>query len=264
MRKKIEMSFFVSLILFLPLLAQGNADEKEEVPHWLTEGKTPTLYYSKSASSKKQPLTRMHTGFGSLLVSTDEGYYSSSTSGDVEPPFLNAKHSFIGNLQAFVSFINSDGRSKIISAVPLEYSSISTAENPSLSTVGIVHLNEKGIVGKKNVKSGWVNMYTSGSYTNTSTGKSEEIRFDGVSFWVNEGGDNWWDFEVKKASVAGQETEVTAKIEQVTTGINRPVIIIVEGKYKLVPRVISLSEITFVEEKRPPQKQKATIKSKKK
>ena len=117
--------------------------------------------------------------------------------------------------------------------------------------VGNVYLNEKGIVQNENAKSGWINYIAYGRYTDSSSGKYEKIEFEGVSFWVNRGGKNWWDFKVNKALTIsdGKEIDILPEIEQIEPGVNRPVIKVF-GKYKLVPRIVSLGDITFVEEKK--------------
>jgi len=142
-------------------------------------------------------------------------------------------------------------KSQILGAVAMDFDR-NTNKGSSLSSVGPVSF-QNGFVGGKNAKSGWVNISAIGYYTDPATGAEVEIVLSGVSFWVNQGGKNWWDFEVKKAYLKSDKTKevnVTAKIEKAPKGGNRPVVI-VEGKYKLVAVAKSLDQVYFEAEKKP-------------
>jgi len=140
---------------------------------------------------------------------------------------------------------------EILSVVTLDYNR-KTGEGGLLSTLGPVKLNNQGMIEGDKGKSGWVTINTWGAYIDKTTKTKQKILLKGVSFWVNKGGKNWWDFEVQGAYLdgnEGKELTIETKVEQIEVGINRP-IIIVEGKYKLVPVVLSLNNITFSEEEK--------------
>ena len=137
---------------------------------------------------------------------------------------------------------------KILGVVTLDYDR-ETGEGGPLSTLGPVRLNNLGIIEGNKGKSGWITINTWGTYTDKTTKTTQKVLLKSVSFWVNKGGKNWWDFEVQEAYLEGKGKKLTieTKIEQIEPGINR-LVIILEEKYKLVPVVRSLNDITFSEE----------------
>ena len=137
----------------------------------------------------------------------------------------------------------------VLACVALDYDR-KTRDGSALSTLGTVSLNEKGIIEGDKGKSGWITMNTIGSYIDDSTKARREVTLSGVSFWVNGGGDNWWDFEVQSIHPAdnpSQPLKFETKIEDVKAGQNRPVVLL-EGKYKLVPSG-GLNTLSFEQEK---------------
>lgn len=211
--------------------------QSKQVLHVTTEEISPGIYKSKSPEGKPITLMKLKTNPQNL-----------ASSWDTSPAFENIKHSFVGNMYEYVRARSSDGHSKIIAAVHVNYNP-EAQKHPSLSTAGIVQLNEKGIVEGKNAKSGWVKIPTWGSYTNASTGEIVKIELN-VSFWINEGGKNWLSFMINKASLRAKQkvNNIWLQMEQLARRINQPVILI-DGKYKLVPNIHSLGDITFVEER---------------
>lgn len=138
---------------------------------------------------------------------------------------------------------------EVLSCVAIDYDR-NTGKGSPLSTLGTVKLNEKGFIEGVKGKSGWVMINTWGNYTDDTTGMTKKVKLIGVSFWVNKGGTNWWDFEVQMVNPEDDPKEnlpFETKIEDIKPGENRPVIIL-QGKYKLVP-VGSLNSVSFQEEK---------------
>ncbi|MBM3321680.1 MAG: hypothetical protein FJY73_13540 [Candidatus Eisenbacteria bacterium] len=174
-----------------------------------------------------------------------------ATAWKTSPMFENTRHVFVGEMTTFIRAMSQDGRAKVISAAHPSYDP-SAMTNPPLSGVGVVYLDDKGIVKGDNAKSGWLDMVAWGKYTNRTTGKTEDVKFTGVSFWVNRSGRNWWQFRVAGAVSQGENAEsleISTHMEELGGGTKRPVIL-VEGKYRLIPQVTSLGDITFVEHRK--------------
>jgi len=133
---------------------------------------------------------------------------------------------------------------EILSVVTLDYDR-KTGQGGPLSTLGDVTLNNLGIIEGDKGKSGWVNIDTWAEYEDEA-GKVYELALRGVSFWVNKGGRNWFDFEVASVVRAedGEELQFTTGIESAKAGSNQP-FVLVERRYKLVPVVNSLQNIGF-------------------
>lgn len=210
----------------------GTSVEAGELPHRTTKQVAPSVYDSVSDKVQVQSKLKIDPSTGKATM-------------DDSPMFEGTTHTFVGEIYEFVRAV-SDGLPAIISATHPEYD-LNSKTNPLLSTVGIVHLGEKGFVKGTNAKSGWINMCALGKYTNAATGESERIIFDGITFWVNKGGENWLDFTVKNALVGenfSKEVKFTTGIEEVSPGVNRPFIKVMD-RYKLYPNIVSLTEITF-------------------
>lgn len=112
-----------------------------------------------------------------------------------------------------------------------------------------VYLNEKGITADRQSKSGWVNLDAWGTYKDNN-GLDKKVLLKKICFWVNDGGKNWLDFSVEKALLDGKDSTpitVATKLEKLSEEENRPVIIL-DGTYKLIPRLRSLSNMTLVQE----------------
>lgn len=113
-----------------------------------------------------------------------------------------------------------------------------------------MRLDDKGITSDRLSKSGWINMDTWGEYKDDK-GVENKVLLKNVCFWVNDGGKNWWDFTVEKALQDGKNNQpvtMATKVETLSKEENRPVVIL-GGKYKLVPRLNSLNDIIFVQER---------------
>lgn len=104
-------------------------------------------------------------------------------------------------------------------------------------------LDNNGFLKNDTGKSGWVNMDTIGHYTDSS-GKTHNLKLIDVSFWVNKGGKNWWDFEVGAVETEdGRPVPFEALVKK--SGSNGRLVLLVEGQYTLVPVVRDLGHITF-------------------
>jgi hypothetical protein len=146
------------------------------------------------------------------------------------------------------TFAQPDSTSRIISIARLDYN-WKTGEGSGLSGI-TMYLNNLGICGDKEAKSGWINIDTWGYYTD-ATGKEKKVLLKKVCFWINDGGKNWWDFTINKALLNGMEEKpiiFSTKIEKLSEDKNQPIVII-EGKYKLVPVVSDLYQIVFKQKK---------------
>jgi hypothetical protein len=151
------------------------------------------------------------------------------------------------------TYAQADSTPQVVSIAKLDYN-WKTGEGSGLSGI-TMYLNNLGICGDKEAKSGWINIDTWGFY-NDANGKENKVLLKKVCFWVNSGGNNWWVFSVDKALLMGLAEKpliFSTKIEKLSEDKNRPIILI-EGKYKLIPVVTSLDNIVF--------KQKPVVKNK--
>jgi hypothetical protein len=129
---------------------------------------------------------------------------------------------------------------KVVAAAPLQ-------DGGSLNGL-TVSINNRGIVTGDNAKSGWISINTSGQYIDKNTHQRVDLAINGVSFWVNRGGENWWNFSVQEVKVKGSQTgyPFITRIDRLGNG-NTPVLVI-NGRYELVP-VGSLNSMTFQQSK---------------
>lgn len=117
--------------------------------------------------------------------------------------------------------VNSDVTGEIISAVALDYDRNANQTNQSTSLVGKTFtLGGFGIVADKKMKSGWVNINTKASYIIAQSKGDDEIhtlKLRGVSFWVNDNGNNWFDFEIKNIidTNTGKQLHFTTRTEKI-------------------------------------------------
>jgi hypothetical protein len=149
-------------------------------------------------------------------------------------------------MKEFVSATTPDGATKIISAAALDYDA-KTMQGATLSEVGQVVFNERGIVQGRKAKSGWLNVPK--RYKDLVPGKSE-LELTGVNLWVNDGGKNWLSFSVDKASLDHEDVPVSTGIERLAAGTNRPFVLI-DGKYKLVVTYVDMEGVLTLA--RPPR-----------
>ena len=104
-------------------------------------------------------------------------------------------------------------------------------------------LDRNGFLKNDTGKSGWVNMDTVGNYTD-SAGTVHNLKLIDVSFWVNKGGKNWWDFEVGAVETEdGRPVQFEALVKK--SGSNGRLVLLIAGQYTLVPVVRDLGYITF-------------------
>jgi len=178
--------------------------------------------------------------FAPVLV----GFCIASTAAQAQM-FENCIHNFEGNMRLFVRSVTADETGQIIAAANPDYDR-DTKQGSPLSAVGKVTLDEHGIVTGSNAKSGWVNVATIGMYLDES-GAICELTLQGVSFWVDEGGKNWWDFEVGKVVRDRDKKELTftAGIQPSSRGDNLP-FLLVDGRHKLITHLRTLQGVYFV------------------
>jgi hypothetical protein len=156
----------------------------------------------------------------------------------IEPSYLGKNLVFIGNITNFVGAASPDMRSRTINAASLSYDP-SVQVNPPLADLGVVALNDSGIVKSDTAKSGWINWTCTVKFDDS--GRTRTARIENISFWVNRGGENWLSFligkahEVRTDGTLGAEVPVTAKLEQ--DGANGSVTILVEDKYLFRPSI---------------------------
>ena len=131
-----------------------------------------------------------------------------------------------------------------------------TGRGSDLSTLGAVKLGSRGIIEGNQGKSGWITIDTTGSYVDATTGARIGLLIKGVSFWVNEGGGNWWDFEVGQVVLARNtaiEVPYAVSVEKLspwarlTTGSRNIPVLTIRNKYRLAPAG-NLNNITFKQE----------------
>ena len=107
-----------------------------------------------------------------------------------------------------------------------------------------VDIESKGVMGKQ-VRSGWINIYPPvATLTDLVPGKSVDLKLEGVSFWINDNGNNWLSFEVSKVLLDNQEVTAKTGIEQISPTVNRPYILI-NAKYRVVVTLLDLETISF-------------------
>jgi hypothetical protein len=133
---------------------------------------------------------------------------------------------------------------EVISAVTMNYDR-SSGKGDDLSTAGPVTFGRTGIVVGSNAKSGWVNWSTKGVHLGED-GRLSQVRMLGVSFWVNQDGHNWFDFEVARviSDTDSSELPFTTGIEATKSG--RLPFVQIQGGDKLRPHLITLNFIFFV------------------
>ena len=159
-------------------------------------------------------------------------------------------------MTTYVAAVDGKG-AEVIAAAATDYDRVTRKGSP-LRTAGAVGLDDKGIVVGDNAKSGWINVPTWGRYTKPGASVPQYVVLQGVSFWINMCGKHWSDFEVKRALLANLNQDgtidPTSQVVSVSIGMkesaqlgNQPVVVI-DGKYNLVPDVRSLLNIFFVEE----------------
>jgi hypothetical protein len=104
---------------------------------------------------------------------------------------------FLGDMTSYVGVSGSpDRRSRIINVASLDYDP-SRTDNPPLAALGVIALNETGIVKSDRAKTGLINWVS--RLTFNDDGRSRTIFLTDITCWVNRGGDNWIWFSVGKA-----------------------------------------------------------------
>jgi HEAT repeat protein len=156
---------------------------------------------------------------------------------------------FQGDMSAFIGVVGSkDFRSRIINVTSLDYD-ISKKVNPPLSALGVVALNESGIVKSGTAKTGWIN-WTS-TLTFNDAGRSRTIQLRDITFWVNRGGENWLSFSIGGAREMDSDgktlgDEIPVAVSMDNDGANRAVTIRVDNKYEFHPAIWDDQTLVFV------------------
>jgi hypothetical protein len=165
-----------------------------------------------------------------------------------DPMFCGKNIRFEGNMTSFVGIAGSqDLRSRIINVAATNFD-MAKNNNPPLSSLGVVPLNEFGIVKSDSAKSGWINW--GARLTLEENGQTRKFWLQDISFWLNRGGDNWLSFSVGKVReynpdrTLGAEVPVTISLEQ--NGPNHTVTLKLLEKYLFHPKIKDDSTIIFV------------------
>jgi hypothetical protein len=183
---------------------------------------------------------------GGMLFGLMSGYVRPAEA-DLGPMFCNVTQNFSGEMTDFIPVrgeqlgngqVKSDAR--IISVVALDYNS-KNQTGGKLKALGPVIIGANCIVKGRSAKSGWV------SYNTLARFDKNSPIFDvvGVSFWVNDGGQNWWDFSLEKVirQDNGQSITFTSGIEKRAKGGNLPFIMV--NGHKMYPTSLVLDRIVF-------------------
>jgi hypothetical protein len=117
-----------------------------------------------------------------------------------------------------------------------------------LSALGVVALNEKGIVKSALVKTGWINW---GAFvTFDDAGRSRTVKLEDVTFWVNRGGENWLSFSIGKVREWNSDETLGAEIPSTVSldraGFNGSVTIRLADKYTFRPSIENHTTLTLV------------------
>jgi HEAT repeat protein len=156
---------------------------------------------------------------------------------------------FQGDMSAFIGVVGSkDFRSRIINAAPLDYD-IGRKENPPLSALGVVALNESGIVKSGVAKTGWINWES--TLTFNDAGHSRTVKLRDINFWANRGGENWLSFSIGGAREIGSDgktlgDEIPVAVIPDSTGHYGSVTIRVDNKYEFHPAIWDDQTLVFV------------------
>jgi len=103
---------------------------------------------------------------------------------------------FLGSTTSFVGAITRDRRSMTVNVASLHYES-AKSDNLPLATLGVIGLDNNGIVASDKAKTGWINWAALAEFTDN--GQHHSVKLTDVTFWVNRGGQNWLSFSVGDA-----------------------------------------------------------------
>ena len=165
-------------------------------------------------------------------------------------PYLGNNIVFKGDMDCFISVSSKDRRSCIINVASPNYDPAGKV-NPPLSALGVVALNDLGVVKTDKAKSGWINQEA--SLTFDDAGQSRKLLLKDICFWVNRGGKNWLSFsignthEVNDAGKLG--AEIPVNVDLARKGSSGVATIIVENKYAFHPRIKDDITLEFVADK---------------
>lgn len=153
--------------------------------------------------------------------------------------FYNASHKFVGDITEFVLARSDDDSRKTISIVAADPEPAREAR--PLSSLGVLRLNEAGIVEGSLAKSGWINGFAVVRYRRPLAIDEINVILEGVYFWTNEGGRRVWDFRVGQAFQGS--TEVPVKVVNSGEAGPRPVIV-VDNRDRLAVTIRSLEALS--------------------
>jgi hypothetical protein len=165
----------------------------------------------------------------------------------------NVCHTMAGDVKSFVAGVTPGG-GKLVVYAALDYDPDSD-QGARLSELGQL-CNSGGIVVGRKAKSGWVNADASGTYTNLVPGKTVHLTLSGLTFWVNDGGNNWLNISIRKAVLDGREVSVKAGIESTGPATSRAYVLL-DDKYRLTATIGDLQSLALrpvaAEGKAPPK-----------
>jgi len=145
---------------------------------------------------------------------------------------------FLGDVNAYIGVAgSSDLSSRIINAASLDYD-LNRTDNRPLAALGVVELNENGLVKSGTAKSGLVNWAS--TVTFKDNGRTRSVFLSGINCWVNRGGENWISLSVGKAEELNSNGDPTGKEVPVTVSMDRKgpygrVTVHIAGKYVFHP-----------------------------
>jgi hypothetical protein len=162
--------------------------------------------------------------------------------------FCGKRLIFLGDVNAYVGVAASrDLSSRIINAASLDYD-LNRADNPPLAALGVVELNENGLVKSGTAKSGLVNWGS--MVTFKDNGRTRTVFLSDINSWVNNGGDNWISFSVGKAQELNSNGDPTGGDIPVTVSMDRKgpngrVTVHIAGKYAFHPSMKDHTTLVF-------------------
>ena len=163
------------------------------------------------------------------------------------PSFLGKNLVFLGDMTNFVGVAGSrDHRSRIVKIAALDYDP-DRKTNPPLSPLGVIALDESGVVKSDTAKTGWINWRAQVKFDDG--GRPRTVQLNDVTLWVNRGGANWLSFAVASAQEVntdgklGATVPVTVSLDSV--GQNGSVTIRIADKYAFHPSIKNYTTLDF-------------------
>jgi hypothetical protein len=167
---------------------------------------------------------------------------------NMAPAFLGKNLVFLGPMSGFIGVAGSrDFHARIVNVAALDYDA-DRKTNPPLSALGVVALNDAGVVKSDAAKTGWINWRALVKFDDG--GRSRTVQLNDVTLWVNRGGDNWLSFAVASAQEVGADGKPGAKLPVTvsldSSGQNGSVTIRIADKYAFHPAIKNYTTLDFV------------------